>query len=150
MRFVVPFSIAVGLLWNILAVRMMSGDLREALRPALLIAGATAGLAAGLFTIWSRKRRGGDESFLYALATFYLGITVYWLTFVFVERILMCVQHGGWTDFDLRDHLMLILVFLGYGTILYGIFLIPLTFLSRYLVWKMYIPPQPQTTVPQT
>jgi hypothetical protein len=142
MRYVIPFSIAVGLLWNFLAVRMMGGDFRDALRPSMLIAGATAGLSTGLFTIWSRQRRGGAESFLHVLATFYLGIIVYWLSLLFVERIIMCVQHGGWTDFDLHDHLSLILIFLGYGTILYGIFLIPLTFLSRYLVWKMYIPPQ--------
>ena len=60
--------------------------------------------------------------------------------------------HPTWrrTDFDLRDHLSLILIFLGTVTILYGIFLIPLTFLSRYFVWKMHIPPQPQTSIPQT
>jgi hypothetical protein len=148
MRFVVPFSIAVGLLWNFLAVRMMGGDLLDALRPTWLIAGATAGLAAGFFTIWSRRRRDGSESFLNVLATFYLGIIVYWMTFVINERILMCIERGGWTDFDLRDHLMMIVIFLGYGTILYGIFLIPLTFLSRYLVWKMYIPPQAQNQLP--
>lgn len=135
---VLPISIALGIVWNVIAVCLMGGRLTHALRPVWLLAGALAGVAAGLFTIWSRRRSDGRESLLYGIATYYLGIFVYWLSFVVIQRVILCVQSGGWTDFNLRDHLRLILVFLGYGTAWFGVILIPLSFLSRQVLWKMY------------
>jgi hypothetical protein len=138
MRVVIPFSIVLGLVWNALAVCLLGGKLTDSLRASWLLAGAIAGMIAGLFTIWSRRRRDGQESFLYGLATYYLAIFTYWVSFVVIERAWMCWQHGGWTDFDLRDHLIMIWIFLVYGTLWFGIILIPLSFLSRYVVWRLY------------
>ena len=138
MRTVIPVSIALGIVWNVVAVCLMGGSLLDALAPAWLLAGALAGVAAGVFTIWSRRRRDGRESFLYGIANYYLGIFVYWVSFVVIQRAIMCVQHGGWTDFDLHDHLKLILMFLLYGTVWFGVILIPFCFLSRYVLWTIY------------
>ena len=138
MRIVLLFSVWLGLLWNIIAVCLLGGRVTGAFRPSWLLAGALAGIVAGVFTIWSRKRREGEESLFLVLATYYLGIVTYWATFVVVERITMCIRHGGWTDFDLRDHLVLVWTFLFYGTLWFGIILIPLTFLSRYMLWAVY------------
>lgn len=138
MRTVIPVSTALGVVWNVLAVCLLGGKVSDAFTPAWLLAGALAGLAAGFFTIWSRRRRDGRESFLYGIANYYLGIFVYWMSFVVIERVIMCVQYGSWTDFDLHDHLKLIFIFLLYGTVWFGIILIPLCFLSRYVLWTIY------------
>ena len=138
MRSVIPVSIALGIVWNVIAVRLMGGRMVDALAPAWLLAGALAGAAGGAFTVWSRQRRDGRESLLYGIATYYLGIVVYWASYVVIQRIILCVQHGGWTDFDLRDHLSLIVTFLMYGTVWFGLILIPLCFLSRHVIWKIY------------
>jgi hypothetical protein len=138
MRAVISFSILLGLVWNTMVVRLMGGHLADVFRPSWLLAGAIAGAVAGWFTVWSRKRQGGAESFLYGVATYHLGMLTYWASFVVFERVWMCLQHGAWTDFDLRDHLVLIWLFFFYGTICFGILLIPLSFLSRYFVWRIY------------
>jgi hypothetical protein len=138
MRTVISVSIALGIVWNVVAVCLMSGRLLDAFTPGWLLAGALAGVAAGLFTIWSRRRRDGRESFFYGIANYYLGIFVYWASFVVIQRVIMCVQHGGWTDFDLHDHLNLILIFLIHGTVWSGVILIPFCFLSRYVIWTIY------------
>jgi hypothetical protein len=139
MRAVIPASIALGIAWNVVAVSLMGGRIVDAFAPSWLLAGALAGVAAGTFTIWSRRRQDDRESLLYGIANYYVGIFVYWASFVVIQRTIMCVQHGGWTDFDLRDHLVLILTFLIYGTIWFGIILIPFCFLCRYVLWKIYI-----------
>ena len=138
MRKVTLASIGLGLLWNALAVWLLGGRFRDVTEPAWLAAGIIAGVAAGRFTVWSRVRRGGDESFSDVMKTFYLGMFVYWLAFIAIERALMCIRFGGWTDFDLHDHLSLILVFVVHGTLVYGVVLVPLTLLSRQAVWKIY------------
>ena len=138
MRAVISFSILLGLVWNTIVVCLMGGHVVDAFRPSSLLAGAIAGAVAGLFTVWSRKRQGGAESFLYGVATYYLGMLTYWAGFVIIERTWMCLEHGGWTDFDLRDHLGLIWLFLFWGTVWFGVLLIPLSFLSRHFVWNIY------------
>jgi len=138
MRTVIPVSIALGIVWDVIAVRLMGGKFVDAFSPAWLVSGALAGISAGLFTIWSRRRREGRESFFHIVATYYLGIFVYWIGIVVIARAILCVQHGGWTDFGLRDHLKMILIFLTYGTYPFGLILIPLSLLSRNVLWKIY------------
>ncbi|HUS36180.1 MAG TPA: hypothetical protein VM680_12585 [Verrucomicrobiae bacterium] len=135
----IAVSIALGVAWNVAVVKLMGGRLVEAFAAGWLLAGAIAGVTAGLFTIWSRRKRDGKESFLYGIATYYFAVVVYWISFVLIQRVIMCARHGGWTDFDLRDHLALIGILLFYGTFGFGLVLIPFCFLSRYLVWKIYI-----------
>ena len=139
MRTVIPVSIALGIIWNLLAIWLLGGRVVDALTPGWLLAGALAGVAAGVFTMWSRRQRDGEESVLYGIATYYLGIFVYWASFVVIQRAIMCVRHGGWTDFDLHDHAKLILMFLLYGTVWFGVILIPLCYVSRYVLWQVYI-----------
>lgn len=138
MPLVVPLSLLLGLAWNTLVVLLVGGRVRELLQPGGLVAGAIAGVVAGSFTVWSRRRIHGGESVQAGIAGYYLAMLAYWATFVVVERVLLCARHGGWTDFDLRDHLMLGVTFLVYGTAVYGIVLIPLSFLTRHWVWSVY------------
>ena len=143
MRAAVPVAVTacsamLGLAWHFVAVAAMQGRLSDALRPTWLAAGLTAGLVTGRFTIWSRRRCAGRESLGYGFATYYVGILVYWATFVVLERIAMCVRAGGWTDFDLRDHLVMIGPFLFLGTLWHGLILIPLAFASRFVLWRVH------------
>lgn len=138
MRAVIALSVILGLAWNVLALPLMGGRLVDALTPAWLTAGVCAGVAAGLFTVWSRLRVDGRESLLHVLSAFYGSIVVYWLTFLVAERLIMCVEHGGWTSFDLRDHFVLIVPFLVYCTVGAGLLLLPFTLLFRLLIWKVY------------
>lgn len=127
----------LGLFWNLLVVRLMGGVTREALAPAWLLAGIVAGLVAGVFTLHTRERRGGDERALDVAATYYLAMLTYWSAFVVVARVLMVWRAGGWTDFDLGDHLRMIVTFASLGTLPYGLVLVPLTWASRALVWRV-------------
>ena len=90
MRTVIPVSIALGIIWNLLAIWLLGGRVVDALTPGWLLAGALAGVAAGVFTMWSRRQRDGEESVLYGIATYYLGILVYWGSFVVIERFYVC------------------------------------------------------------
>ena len=134
----IAVSIALGVIWNFIAVYLMGGRFFDAFTPSFLLAGALTGGAAGVFTIWSRQRKNGRESLFYGVVNYYLAILLYWMSFVFFERAIMCAQYGGWTSFDLDDHLKMIFIFLWFGTVPFGIILIPLTFLSRHLIWSIY------------
>lgn len=131
-------SILLGLAWNAIVSALMSGRPQDAFTPSWLAAGAIAGLTCGRYTVRSRLRRDGAESFAHVLATYYLGMVVYWAVFVVVQRVTLCIRARGWTDFDLHDHLVLIWWFFAYGTLKYGILLIPLAFLSRLVIWKVH------------
>jgi hypothetical protein len=130
-------SSALGLGWSVIAVRLMGGRWVDTLTLSWLIAGAVAGLVAGRFTVWSRSRRDGREHVLDVFATFYLAIVVYSTTYSVGERVLMLARLGRWMPFESDDGRM-ILAMVWMGTILYGIVLIPLTWASRSLVWKVY------------
>jgi hypothetical protein len=131
------FSVGLGVGWGFVAMCLM-GQPGGVFTITCLIASIVAGVAGGWFTIWSRGRRGGRESFLGGIANFYFDIAVFSTGLVAIERVQHCIQWGGWTDFDLHDHLMLIAMFGLYGTVPWGILLIPLCFLSRHLVWNAY------------
>lgn len=131
-------SIAIGLLWNLLPVRPMGGTTREATAPVWVVASAITGALAGGFTVWSRARRGGREHVVDVIATYSLGIVAYWACFVAIARIVLGVRQGGWTDCDLRDHRVLIVPLLTHGTLWYGLVVVPLTFVSRHVVWRVH------------
>lgn len=132
-------SASLGIAWHLIVIALMGGSFREGLVPAFLLAGATAGIVAGWQTINSRRARDGGESFGAVLANYYLAIFFYWLFFVIFARIELCLQQGGWTDFNLDDHLNLIATYLVYGTVIYGICLIPLYRATRGLVWRVHV-----------
>src|SRR5947207_1790222 len=83
--YALALSIALGGVWNGIAVCLMGGGVFEGLRPGFLFCGMIAGVSAGLFTLWSRRRNDGRESFFYGIANFYFGILVYWASFVVIQ-----------------------------------------------------------------
>ena len=142
-------SAFTGLAWSLLAVLLMGGTQSDWFRASFLLGGIAAGIAAGFQTARSREKRIGKESIISGLVCYYLAILVFWATWIIVERILMCVDAGGWTDFDLRDHLNMLLIYLIYGTTPpYGLILIPLCFLNRLFIWRIYLGNQPKPNQP--
>lgn len=135
---VVAASAILGMVWDVIAICLMGGHPRDAFRASWLIAGITAGVAAGLFTVWSRSKRRGRESFMMGVGNYYFAIFVYWLVFLLTERFQMCIRAGSWTDFDLHDHVRFLIVFLIFGTFPNGLFLLPVCFASRQIVWRIY------------
>ena len=132
-------SAVTGLAWSLLTVLLMGGSAADWARVSFIVAGIAAGLVAGFQTISSRKRKSGKEGFLSGLACYYLAMFVFWASWLLVERISMCIEHRGWTDFDLHDHVNMLGVYLIYGTIPpWSLLLIPLCFANRLLVWKTY------------
>ncbi len=139
MKHVILLSALVGVVWNVIVMMIMGWSATYGMMLPWLFAGTLAGLAAGRFTVWSRIRSDGAETVRYTLATYYLGMFVYWASFVIIQRTVMCFSHGGWTDFNLYDHLILIVWMAVLGTVVWGILLIPLTILTRHLIWKTYL-----------
>jgi hypothetical protein len=131
-------SVLLGLLWTTIVVPLAGGEPRDVLRPSWFLSGMLAGAAAGAYTIWSRRRRDGRERVADVFATYYVGMFVFWAGFVVIERIALSLSHGGWTDFNLRDHFVMLWWFVIQGTIVYGIALIPLCWLTRRMVWGVY------------
>lgn len=139
MRFVYLASVVLGVIWSAIVLAIMGARGSEWSASTWYLAGAIAGLAAAKFTVWSKIRSDGTERFLDGLATFYVGMFAFWGSYVVIERIAICIQFRGWSDFNLHDHLLLIVWIVVYGTFIWGILLIPLTFLTRWLVWRIYI-----------
>ena len=139
MRVVLPTSIALGLGWNLI-VRWLMGARRPAdlFEIGWMVAGALAGAVAGAYTVRVRDRVGSVRRFADGLAAYYLAMAVYGAAFVLIDQVGLSVRHGGWTTFDLSDRLRLIASFAVYGTLWYGIGLIPLAFVSRTLILRAY------------
>jgi hypothetical protein len=127
----------LGYLWNAVAMYLMGGGMNEIMRSSFTGAGVIAGIAGAGFTVWSRRKTLGFECLRYVLANYYVGILAYWVSFIVIERVWLCINTGGWTDFDLYDNVILIFWLL-FGSVWYGIFLIPLCYGSRFLVWELY------------
>jgi hypothetical protein len=132
-------SAVTGLAWSLLSVILMGGSAGDWVRVSFIAAGIAAGIIAGLQTISSRERRSGKEGLWPGLACYYLAVIAFWASWILVERISMCIEYRGWTDFDLSDHINMLMLYLIYGTIPpWSLLLIPLCFANRWLVWKTY------------
>jgi hypothetical protein len=134
---VILVSLVLGFLWNAVAVYLMDGQANDVIMSGFTIAGGVAGVVAGLFTVWSRKRTFGEERLALVLANYAVGIFAYWASFVIFERIRLCWKAGGWTDFDLADQLTMI-AWLFIGGVIYSFILVPLCYVSRHVVWAIY------------
>ena len=130
-------SVGFGFAWHTVAILLLGGGL-SGLAHRYLIAGGCAGIVAGAHTLWSRNRNDGRESVPHGIVTYYVGIFTYWIAIVVVERIHLFIQMGRWSNFNLRDNLNLIWIFLAFGTLPWGILLIPLNFATRAIVWRAY------------
>jgi hypothetical protein len=132
-------SAAVGVLWEIVAVKSMGGRLDDTFRPYFVLPGILAGVVAGSFTIWTRHRTGGRESILWTIATYYIGIFCFGGS-LFVAEVIGSVARLNpfWASIDISHGAKLFIAVLVYGTFPFGIVLLPLCLLSRLLVWHVY------------
>ncbi len=132
-------SLCFGIIWHCIAMLLM-GASQEDYLGSWLVPGATAGIAAGVHTIWSRVRAGGKESLLHGIATYYLGIMFYWLGVLLSEHLAYGTTGLYWIDINTNDHIKLLGFFLFYGTFQWSPILIPLNFLTRAAVWAIAKP----------
>jgi hypothetical protein len=128
-----------GILLSGAGILMMSGSLPYAIRPSNLAAGIVSGWIAALWTVFSRTRRDGEEHWLDGFAGYYLSLIAWWMTWVVGERVSLCIAAGGWTDFDLADHLVLGVWVIALGTVPVGLLLIPASFIARRLFWAVHL-----------
>lgn len=119
------FIIFIGLIWHTIAMKL-SNSFEYLFNPIFIIGGIASAHFTSEFTIWSRKRANGKEKLIYLLPTYYLGITVYWFFSLFL-----------YSPFTI-DTYKLLCVYFYISTIMYGIILIPLCYLTRKLVWQIY------------
>ena len=136
-------SMALGVVWHTI-VALLMGGLAGPVLSWFMLAGLPAGLAAGSFTVWSRKRRQGRESIVLGLATYYLAVTVY---SVASSAIGITVYLRG-AELSAIPTVLIGRLFYAffYGTIL-GVVLIPFCFLTRHLLWQFHVrmlPNKPQ------
>ena len=139
MRVTITMPLLLGFLWNLIAVCLMGGSLSDAISPQSLAPGAIAGVVAGYFTIWSRKCHDGKERFFDGITTYYLAIIAYWACHVLFEGIAQAGTGHDIRQLAIQDALGLLILFLYEGTVVFGVLLITLCFISRHLLWKIYI-----------
>lgn len=142
MRMTIVLSIALGMIWHTLALGV-SGQSATKDWSWGLLAGAAAGVAAGQFTLWSRKRLHGRESFAHVAATYYLAILVYWFSGGMIETLLG-IGRGDWEPFFVA-YISVLPWVLGYCTLL-GVVLLPLCWVSRDLLWTCHVRIRPNKT----
>jgi hypothetical protein len=136
MFLLIAFSLVLGVCWHAIVVMIVGRPLAEALSWEMA-AGALAGLVAGLFTVWSRRRRSGRESIGFVLATYYLAMVVYWFSGTCIDVSLQLLRDGRLRQFywaRLPDDFTWMAV---YGT-MYGVVLIPLCWMTRHILWQWY------------
>jgi len=125
-----------AILWNIAAVRLMWWRVGRGIYTRSSVGGCFCPcLARGMFTIWSRDDTDGMAKRVWFRWYRHIlpgDLRLIGLVFVICQRIIMLWKSADGQDFDLQDHLNLILIYLFYGTVYFGIILIPLTFVSRY------------------
>ena len=138
MKIALTLSAITGLAWGLIAYFLIGGRFSEGTPWSILLAGVVAGICAGLQTIRSRKKKEGKEGVGATFACYYLGIFAFWLAWFIYERAAMCIADGGWTAFDLKDNFKLLGIYIVLGTVPYGLALVPLCFLNRWLVWRAY------------
>ena len=101
-----------------------------------LFAGLLAGLVAGAMTVRSRVRRDGREHWGDLLLTYLVAVVVY-ATGLFATEVVVDVWIGG-ASHDLLD---LFAGYLVYGllyALLWGALLVPLSFITRRIVWRVH------------
>jgi hypothetical protein len=138
MKTALTLSAITGLAWGLIAYFLIGGDFVSGIPWSMLIAGAVAGILAGAHTVRSRKKKEGKEGTGSVFACYYLSIVVFWSVWFVFDRGAMCISHGGWTDFDLKDSFLLLVYYLLLGTVPYGLAFVPLCFLNRWLVWRAF------------
>ncbi len=125
----IMISIVLGLGWNLIAILLMGGTYEQAWEPVYCVAGAVAGLSAGIYTIWTgRRTETAAGNILFSILTFYVGIFTYWAMETAIAHAIHFYSGGGLMGSNFNEDLKMLGVFLIYGTAGYGIYLFPLCF----------------------
>jgi len=95
------------------------------------LAGALAGVIAGALTIRSRRRRSGREQWLVLCLAYLAAVALYAVVCATLESF----TSGANSIFEL---LLLWLCYSFYVALVYAVFLMPLSFLTRRLVWAIH------------
>lgn len=135
---VVTLSALFGVVWHTIVVLLLGRSLQAAFSAAM-IAGAMTGVFAGFLTVRSRERRHGRESFLDAVVAYYLAVVVYAVSLVWIGVLTGVGRQGK--DVGVLSAFGLSLGMAWYAVIFAtlpsGIVLIPLSFLTRFLLWRL-------------
>ena len=131
-RRVALLSVACGIAWHTLITVLFGFSILDALSWGM-VQGAVAGLAAGAFTIRSRTRRGGKESWWDVIVTYYLAVAIYILGGLVVTAL---QEAGNWSLRELIAAAMAVLFYGGLVATVLGVALIPLCLATRHLVWR--------------
>jgi hypothetical protein len=120
------------------------GPLETELLAHIVGASILAGLAAGILTIWTRSRAEGAETAFGILATYFGGAAVMCVSPYLLLAIEAFFTDGRFYFMDLRSITGEAVGVLILGLLLalpFGVVLVPLCYLSRRVVWKLYTAP---------
>ncbi len=129
-------SVCLGALWHVLVVALiLEGSSFSSMVYGLWL-GLPAGVAAGLFTIWSKRRWKGPfwtgKAFAGLLSNYYIAVLAYALT------MSVFTPHG----YPPAETLVVMTGYcLAFGT-LYAVVLLPFCWLSREFVWLVHLKTQ--------
>ena len=134
----------LGLSWGVapLCIFLSTGESILSKRVLLIMAWCMLiGVAAGVHTVWTRRRSDGAETPLGLVGIYYFAIVLFWVGvsgFKWVEYRPWDALFG-WSVLRecIADNLRLLLNLTGYGTVL-GLIAIPICYLCREQVWRTY------------
>jgi|GEM_PF-4797780 len=131
--------------------RYLNSDeaLENALHMTNVLSGAGAGFFAGCFTIWSKKRlRSWHQEFPRAMATFLFGAMFYWSLkevssygekqYWYYSNLQNSIRFGRPVEWEWNSTVHFVLFEYLPKAWSYVLLLIPFTFLSRAVVWRIY------------
>jgi len=135
---VVVLSAVFGVVWHTIVVLLFGRNLQAAFSAAM-IAGAITGVFAGFLTVRSRERRHGRENFLDAVVTYYLAVVVYAVSLVWIGALTGVGPEGKEVGVLSAFGMSLLMPCYAvvFATLPSGIVLIPLSFLTRFLLWRL-------------
>lgn len=134
----VLLSMLFGVAWHFVVVALVGPLEWFTMGIGLPVAALTGGLA-GLFTVWSRRRRPGSESTFSVVATYYFALLVYAIGMALTKSILYAYEGRSGPTYTLTwsrigDE---VAVFVAYGT-MFAVLLLPLCYVTRLLVWRAH------------
>jgi carbon starvation protein CstA len=135
---VVTLSALFGVVWHTIVVLLLGRDIKAAVSAAM-IAGAIAGVCAGFLTVRSRERHHGRESVLDAVLAYYLAVVVYAVSLVWIGWLTGAGSQGEEIGVLSAFGLSWVMPWYAviFATLPAGIVLLPLSFLTRFLLWRL-------------
>jgi hypothetical protein len=134
-------SLVLGVMWQAMLVDLFGRRVFDPLDGPLTgpLAGAIAGLCAGELTFRSRHRRQGRESIRDGVLTFYAGVLSYALALSLIGVVVyVCVGNATLRGIESYPQAVFgVCLYAVVGVILWGVVLIPLCFMTRFLFWQL-------------